>query len=103
MGVCSLVAVLWWAFCLGLEWAWVPCGDTVPVRCGLCVHGDGVPANVYGASDDWCTGLQCLLAVWWWLGWFVGGFDCAVVFVVRGDARPLLLSPCHTCIHTRLQ
>ena len=32
---------------------------------------------------------------WLWLGWFVGGFDCAIVFVVLGDARPLL-SPCNT-------
>ena len=24
-------------------------------------------------------------------------FDCAVVFVVLGDAGPLLLSPCNTC------
>ena len=33
---------------------------------------------------------------WLWLGWFVGGFDCAIVFVVLGDARPLLHSPCNT-------
>ena len=26
----------------------------------------------------------------------IGGFDCAVVFVVLGDAGPLLLSPCNT-------
>ena len=30
---------------------------------------------------------------------FVGGFDCAVVFVVLGDAGPLLLSPCNTPTH----
>ena len=29
--------------------------DGVPVRCGLCVHGDGVLADVCGAPDDWCT------------------------------------------------
>ena len=53
--------------------------------------------TLYGASADWCTCLQCcLLAVWLWLGCFVGGFDCAVVFVVIGDARPLLLSPRNT-------
>ena len=33
--------------------------DTVLVRCDLCDHGDGVLADVSGASDDWCTGLQC--------------------------------------------
>ena len=50
-----------------------------------------------GASDVWCTGLKCCSSVVWvWLGWFVGGFDCAVVFVVLGDAGPLLLSPCNT-------
>ena len=83
-----------------LIWPWMSVGrlrDTVPVRCDLCVHGDGVLADVCGASDDWCTGLWCCsLAVWLWLGWFVGGFDCAIVFVVLGDARPLLLSPCDT-------
>ena len=43
-----------------LSWPWMRVGrlrDTVPVGCGLCVHGDGVPADVCGASDDWCTGL----------------------------------------------
>ena len=29
-------------------------------------------------------------------GWFVGKFVCAMVYVVRGDAWPLLLSPCNT-------
>ena len=43
-----------------LSWPWLSVGrlrDTVPVRCGFCVHGDEVPADVYGASDGWCTGL----------------------------------------------
>ena len=48
-------------------------------------------------ADVWCTGLLCCsLAVWVWLGWFFGGFDCAVVFVVLGDAGPLLFSTCNT-------
>ena len=56
-------------------------------------------ADVCGASDVWCTGLWCCsLAVWLWLGWFVGDFDCAIDFVVLGDAGILLLSPCNTCI-----
>ena len=29
--------------------------------------------------------------------WVVGGFDCAIVFVVLEDAQRLLLSPCNTC------
>ena len=57
------------------SWPWMSVGrlrDTVPVRCDLCVHGDGVLANVCGALDNWCTGLQCCsLAVWLWLGWLV--------------------------------
>ena len=59
-----------------LSWPWMSVGrfrDTVPVRCGLCVHRDGVPADVYGASDGWCIGLSCCsLAVWLWHGgwWF---------------------------------
>ena len=65
--------------------------------CDSCVNGGGVLADVCGASDDLCTGLsRCSLAVWVWRCWFVGGFDCAVVCVVLGDARPLLLSPCNT-------
>ena len=43
-----------------LSWRWmsvVRLRDTVPLRCVLCVHGDGVLADVCGASDDWCTGL----------------------------------------------
>ena len=41
------------------------------------------------------------LVVWVWLGWFVGGFDCAIGFIVLGDAGPLLLSPCntHICVY----
>ena len=31
--------------------------DTALVRCHLCVNGGGVLADVYGASDVWCTGL----------------------------------------------
>ena len=41
-----------------LSWPWMSVGrlrDTV--RCDLCVHGDGVLADVCCASDDWCTGL----------------------------------------------
>ena len=38
-------------------------------------------------AQDYSVGL--------WLGWF-GGFDCAMVSVALGDARPLLLSPCNT-------
>ena len=30
------------------------------------------------------------------VAWLAGGFDCAVVFVVLGDAGPFLLSPCNT-------
>ena len=37
-----------------------------------------------------------------WRCWFVGGFDCAVVFVVLGDAGSSLLSPCNTAISTSL-
>ena len=47
-------------FVSALSWPWMSVGhlrDTVLVRCGLCVHGDGVPADVCRASDDWCTGL----------------------------------------------
>ena len=81
-------------------WPWMSVGrlrDTVLVRCDLCVHGGGVLAGVCGASDTWCTGLQCCsLAAWVWLGWFAGGIDCAVVCVVLGDAAPLLRSPCNT-------
>ena len=43
-----------------LSWPWMSVGrlrDTVPARCGLCVHGDGVPADVCGSWDDWFTGL----------------------------------------------
>ena len=45
-----------------LSWPWMSVGrlrDTEPVRCdlSLCVHGDGMLADVCGASDDWCTGL----------------------------------------------
>lgn len=40
--------------------------------------------------------MCCSLAVWLWVGWFVGGFDRAIVFVAPGDARPLLMSPCNT-------
>ena len=57
------------------SWPWMSVGrlrDTEPVRCGLCVgdeDGDGVPADVYGASDVWRTGAWCCsLAVWLWLG-----------------------------------
>ena len=51
-GCCVVVGIL--------SWPWMSVGslrDTVPVRCDLCVHGDGVLADVCGASDDWCTGL----------------------------------------------
>ena len=82
------------------SWPWMSVGrlrDTALVCCDSCVNGGGVLADVCGASDVWCTGLKCCsLAVWLWLCWFVGGFDCAVVFVVLGDAGPLLLSPCNT-------
>ena len=58
-------------------------------------------ADVCAASDVWCTGWWCSsLAVWVWLCWFVGGFDCAVAFVVLGDAGPLLLSPRNTTLLT---
>ena len=43
-----------------LSWPWMSVGRlryTVPVRCDSCVHGDGVLADVCGASDDWCRGL----------------------------------------------
>ena len=30
------------------------------------------------------------------VAWLVGGFDFDIVFVVLGNARPLLLSPCNT-------
>ena len=72
--------------------------DTALVRCDLCVNGGGVLADLCGALDDfWC----CSLSVWLGLGCFVGGFDCAVVFVVLVDAGPLLLSLCNThCNHT---
>ena len=83
-----------------LSWPWMSVGrlqDTALVRCDLCFNGGGVLAAVCGASDGWCTGLSCCsLAVWVWRTWFVGGFECAVVFFVLGDAGPLLLSPCHT-------
>ena len=91
-----------------LSWPWMSVGrlrDTALVRCDLCVNGVGVLAAVCDASDVWCTGLSCCsLAVWVWRCWFVGGFDCAVVFVVLGDAGPLLLSPCNTesCVPSML-
>ena len=35
----------------------------------------------------------------YYIGWLVGGFGCAVVVVVLGGARPLLVSPwCYTVI-----
>ena len=41
-------------------------------------------------------GAQVYSAVRWLFGCgLVGGFDCATVFVILGDARPLLLSPCN--------
>lgn len=44
---------------------------------------------------DWCTGLYCCsLAVWPWLGWLV--VFTVPLFIVLGDARPSLLSPCDT-------
>ena len=46
-------------------------------------------------------GAQVCSVVRWLFGCgFVGGFECAVVFVVLGDAGPLLLSPCNTLRHT---
>ena len=56
--------------------------NTVPVRCGLCVHGDGVPADVYGASDDWCTGYSGVR----WL------FGCGLVGLLVVLIVPLFLS-----------
>ena len=42
-------------------------------------------------------GAQVCRVVRWLFGFgVVGGFECAVVFVVLGDAGPLLLSPCNT-------
>ena len=38
--------------------------------------------------------MGCLVAVVH--GWFVGAFVCAMIFVVQGNAKPVLLSPCHT-------
>ena len=45
-----------------LSWPWMSVGrlrDTVSVRCALCFHGDGVPPDVCGALDDWCTVSLC--------------------------------------------
>ena len=55
----------------------------------MCVVRRMVGAQVY-SGDRWLfrCGLVGFLVV--------GGFDCAIVFVVLGDARPLLLSPCNT-------
>ena len=45
---------------VNLSWPWMSVGrlrDTALVRCGLCVNGGGVLADVCGASDVWCTSL----------------------------------------------
>ena len=54
------------------------------------------------------TGAQVYGVVLWLLGCslvaFVDGLVCAIVFVVLGDVRPLLLSPCHMSeVHVILQ
>ena len=61
------------------------------MRSGLCVHGDGVPADVCGASDYWCTGLYvvvlfvgCLV-----MAWLVGDFNC----VLHGESNIGQASP----------
>ena len=56
-------------------------------RCGRCPLGLGVMSNFCLFVFDFVA-----LAVWWLHGWSVGGFVCAIVVVVLGDARPLLLS-----------
>lgn len=46
------------------------------------------------------TGILDILAntltILWPHGWYVVGCICALVFVISGDAGPLLLSPCNT-------
>ena len=52
-----------------------------------------------GVSDDRCLGFSFVR--WLFGGSMVGFSGSAIMVVVPGDARPLLLSPCNTspCIH----
>ena len=92
---------------------------TVRVRCFLCAHWQGeLPVGMsigrwcaYPTATQRCVGLSlvgvsaqvsvsfmgCSVAAV--RGCFVVAFEYAMFCVVRGDARPLLLSPCNTCIH----
>ena len=89
MGVCNLVAVLFWEprphmslgyglLCLGYC-AWVTVLGLL-CFCRVCV-GPGKECLLLcmcGVSDDRCIGFNfvvacCLLPVWWLHGWVVGG------------------------------
>lgn len=68
----------------------------VLVRFVLCVTRE-VPVDVV------CQGTGALrqfesrpYAVSWRHGCFVTTFMCAIISVVQGDAKPLLVSPCNT-------
>ena len=94
MGVCNLVAGLFWKPSLGLGGVWVAYGLLCVVRCVFVVEECLLMS---GVSDDRCIGFSF---VRWLFGGCMVGLLAALfvpyVVVVLGDAWPLSLSPCNT-------
>ena len=75
------------------------CHTTIYGVLCLWVRGEGVPADVWSDTDDRCSGFSF---VRWLFGCsMAGGFVCAIVVVVLGDARPLLRPLCTMSPATR--